>query len=240
MAVGFGQAGDEVDNKDGQQRQPVPGQEVQAAVSAHAAGLAHDDVGHVHAGRHHEHHHQAKAHGDLVADHLRRSAQSAQKSVFGVRCPAGNDHAIDLERGDGHEEKQTGVDVGQRHIRAERHNRPGGQCRHDGHDRAQHKQALAGRRRHDDFFGQQLERVGNRLQQAERAHAVGAEPNLREANGLALPQREVSHAAHQRQQHRHDLDQCPEHRPHGARPHAAHEALSGEVKTIDHALTSCS
>jgi hypothetical protein len=74
---------------------------------------------HVQAAGDHQHHHQAEAHGDLVADHLGRSAQRAQEGVLRVRRPAGDDHAVDLERGDRHQEQQAGVDVGQRQVGAE-------------------------------------------------------------------------------------------------------------------------
>ena len=151
-----------------------------------------------------------EAHRDLVAHHLRRGAQRAEEGVLRVRGPAGDDHAVDLDRGDRHQEQQAGVDVGQRDVGAERNHRPGGQRRHDGHDRAEEEQALVGRRREDDFLEQQLDRVGDRLQQAERADAVGAGADLRPADRLALPQRQVGDAAHQRQHHRDDLDQRPD------------------------------
>ena len=62
----------------------------------------------------------------------------------------------------------------------------------------------------DDLLEDQLHRVGDRLQQAERADAVRAEADLRPADGLALPQRQVGHAEHQRQHQRDDLDQRPD------------------------------
>src|SRR6478672_6985994 len=54
VAVGLGQARDEVDEEDGQQRQPVPRQEVQAHAGEVAAALAQDHVGHVQAARDHQ------------------------------------------------------------------------------------------------------------------------------------------------------------------------------------------
>ncbi len=158
--------------KIGEQRQPVPGQEVQAHASADALlWLITMSVMFRLAG-HHQHHHQAEAHRDFVADHLRRGAQRAQEGVLRVRGPARDDDAVDLQRGDGHQEQQAGVDVGQRDARAEGHHRPGGQRRHDGHDGAEHEQALVRRRRDDDFLDEQLERVGDRVQQAQRPDAV--------------------------------------------------------------------
>ena len=71
----------------------------------------------------------------------------------------------------------------------------------------------------DDFFGQNFQRVGDRLQQTIRTHTVGADTNLGEANGLAFPQSEVSHSAHEGCQDTHNFDQNPQHRPnHGGPP----------------------
>jgi hypothetical protein len=72
-----------------------------------------------------------------------------------------------------------------------------------------HEQARGGFGRHHDFLEQQLERVGDRLQQAQRADAVRADADLDPADQLALPQRGVGHQAHQRQQHADDLEQRP-------------------------------
>ena len=62
----------------------------------------------------------------------------------------------------------------------------------------------------DDLLEDQLHRIGDRRQQAVRADAVRAGPDLRPADALALPQREVGDAAHQRQHQRDDLDQAPD------------------------------
>jgi hypothetical protein len=205
-----------------------------------AAALPHHHVGHVQAAGDHQHHHQAEAHGDLVADHLRRSAQRAQEGVLRVGCPAGDDDAVHLQRGDGHQEQQAGVDVGQRDVGAEGNHHPGGQRRHDGHDRAEAGTGPCWHRRKDDFLGQQLQRIGDRLQQAQRADAVGAGADLREADGLALPQREVGDRAHQRQHHQHDLDQVQiTGQPAGGPPGRADQAVAKAVdgcRSCEHLL----
>ena len=175
--------------------------------------LAQHDVGHVQRAGRHQHDHEAETHRDFVGHHLGRGAQRTQEGVLRVRSPAGDDHAIDFERGDGHQEQQAGVDVGQRDFRAKRDHGPCGKSRHDGHDRTQEEQALVGRRRDDDLLEDQLDRVSDGLQQATWAGAVGARTNLRPGNRLALPQGQISHATEQRQHQRHDLDQRPDHGP---------------------------
>ena len=107
--------GDDVDDEDRQQRQPVPAQEVEPARRRTSrAPWPSDDVGQVEARRDHQDDDQREAHRDLVAHHLRRRAQRAEEGVLRVRCPAGDDHAVDLHRRDRHQEQQPGVDVGQR------------------------------------------------------------------------------------------------------------------------------
>ncbi len=236
VAVGLGHAGDQVDDEDRQQRQPVPRQEGQAGVRHRALPLAQHDLREVHAARDHDDHQEAEAHRDLVAHHLGRRTQRTQEGVLRVRGPAGDDHAVHLDRGDRHDQQQAGVHVGQRHVGAEGDRHPGRERGHDGHHRAQHEQALAGRRGLDDFLGEQLQAVGQRLQQAERAHAVGAVAHLHEAQQLALPEREVGHRAHERRHDGDDLEQVPEHGPHCARPPGlGDEVQPAVVERVDHA-----
>ena len=95
----------------GQQRQPVPRQDVHAVAGENAALLPRHDIAQVQAARGHQHDDQCEAHRDLIADHLGRGAQRAEERVLRVRRPAGEDHAVHPERGDRHHVQQTGVDV---------------------------------------------------------------------------------------------------------------------------------
>ena len=56
----------------------------------------------------------------------------------------------------------------------------------DRHDRREQEQELARARGNDDLLHQQLDPVGDRLQQAPRADAVGADAHLDPADHLAL------------------------------------------------------
>ena len=104
----------------------------------------------------------------------------------------------------------------ERLLGPERHHHPGGERRHDGHDRAEEEQALVRRRRDDDLLEDQLHRVGDRLQQAERADPVRAGADLAPADRLALPERQVGDAEQQRHQQRDDPRHRPDRRPGGA------------------------
>ena len=81
-----------------------------------------------------------------------------------------------------------------------------------------------------------LTRVGDRLQQAERADAVRARADLAPADRLALPERQVGDRAHQRHDERDDLDDGPDDRP-GAAEHADAVALKASKLTSE--LVSC-
>jgi hypothetical protein len=72
----------------------------------------------VHALPGHERAHEREAHRELVGDHLRRRAHRAEEGVLRVRRPAGDDHAVDAERGHGEQHEDAGVDVGDHPSRA--------------------------------------------------------------------------------------------------------------------------
>ncbi len=152
------------------------------------------DVGHVQAARHHQHDDQAEADRELVGHHLRRRAHRAEEGVLRVGRPAGDDHAVDLERGDRHQEQQAGVDVGEREFGPERHHHPGRQRRHDRHHRSDDVQDLVRLARENDLLEHQLEGVGDRLQQPAGTDAVRPEADVHEADHLAFPQ--VRYATH--------------------------------------------
>ena len=72
-------------------------------------------------------------------------------------------------------------------------------------------------RRDDDFLEHQLEHVGERLQQSQRADAIGADAHLHPADDLALGQRQVGDAEDQRNRDGDDLGQRPYHAARSAR-----------------------
>jgi hypothetical protein len=77
---------------------------------------------------------------------------------------------------------------------AERDHRPRRQRRHDGHDRRDQEQPAARCARLNDFLEQQLQHVGDRLQQTGGTDAVRPETHVHPADQLALPQRQVGDA----------------------------------------------
>src|SRR5262249_14931388 len=68
-------------------------------------------------------------------------------------------------------------------------------------------------RRNDDLLEQQLEDVGEGLEQAERTDAVRADAHLDPADHLALGQRQIGHSDDQRDGDGNDLGDRPYERP---------------------------
>src|SRR5262249_9483067 len=93
------------------------------------------------------------------------------------------------------------------------------------------EQALVGGGRLDDLLEDQLDRIGDGRQQAVGADAVRARADLRPADGLALPQRQVGHADHQRRDDGDDLRDAPEER---VVDDKAGDALPVPEECVDH------
>ncbi len=196
-AIGFRQAGDEIDKE---QRQQGPHEPLH-----YTALLGGDDLAQVQAAGRQQHADQSKAHGDLIRDDLRRGTQRAKEGIFRIRGPASDNDAVYAQRGHGKDIQQAGIDVRNDQAIVERHHRPGRQGGANGEDRAENKQEQVGVGRQDGFLEQQLDGIRDGLQQAPRADAVGADADLDIADNLAFRQRQVGHGAQQREQQCEDL-----------------------------------
>ena len=160
---------------------------------------------------------------DLVADHLRGRAKRRIEGIFGVGRPAGDDHAVDAQRGDGEQVEQADIDVGEHHSRPERNHRPADQGHREGEDRGDDEQAAIGARRDDRLLEEDLEAVGEALQQAERPDHVGPAAKRHRRPDLAVGIDDHRHRQHQRQSDDQDEDEGGE-EPAGAvaQPGALH------------------
>ena len=143
------------------------------SVRAEAGLLRVDDGGHVERADAQQHGDDDEADRDLVGDHLRRRAQRAQERVFRVRRPAAHDDAVDAERGDREQVEDADVEVGDDPLApavlVDRDHGPGGEREGRGGERRQQEHALVGAGRDDRLLEHELQEVGERLQQAERA-----------------------------------------------------------------------
>ena len=104
-AVGLGQRRHEEDHEHRQQRQPEPFEEP-ARTRAITTWVRLSEP------THEQHRDQHEADRNFVGHHLRRRAQHAQEGIFRVRRPAGDDDAVNAERGNGEEVEDADIDVG--------------------------------------------------------------------------------------------------------------------------------
>src|SRR3546814_1446178 len=67
-----------------------------------------------------DHCNQDEANGNFIADHLRGSAHRRIERIFGIGCPASDDHAVDALGTDRKNIEQAHIDVGQNKACTER------------------------------------------------------------------------------------------------------------------------
>src|SRR5262249_36237727 len=153
--------------------------------------------------------------------------------VLRVRRPAGEDDPVDAHRRERQNIEKPRVDVREHHAVRERNDGPRSERRTNREQRCDEEEIAVRARRNDDLLEQQLEDVGEGLEQAERTHAIRADAHLDPANHLALGQREIRHTDDQWDRDRDDLRHRPYERPPG-RPHRlldrVHYALSSSIR----------
>src|SRR6185437_47542 len=176
-AVGLGIGGHEVDEEGDEleaaeevpRDEAVGGLDVNDGTQVERAG-AEDDAD------------QREAEGKLVTDELGGGAQRAEQRILIVRGPAGERDAVDADGGDAEDDEQRDVDVGDLEeidaavngARAEGYHGDGDQRAAEGdHGREDEERALDGER-HEVFLEEELDAVGERLEEAEGADAAGA------------------------------------------------------------------
>ena len=159
--VRLGQAGDEEHDHAERLRDAVPQTllRVDDLAQVEAAGLEHDA-------------HQREAHEHFVADHLRRRAHAADQRVLAVRRPAGEHHAVGAHRRHREEDQQADREVGDADAGRDRDDQEPEQPGHHDHRRSEHEEEAVRERRHPVLLPDQLDGVGDRLQQSERSDAV--------------------------------------------------------------------
>ena len=162
---------------------------------------------------------EGQAHRDLVADHLRGGAERAEDGVRPARRPAGQHDAVDADRAHREHEQhrhrqvrdlQRGPVVEDRHHRAPRDDREGDERYRGRDDRRDEEHHLVHRGGDDVLLERQLERVGDRLQQAPGPGPVGTGPVLHPADHPAL---EPDHEDRGQQQEREDDADLEQHHP---------------------------
>src|SRR3546814_800471 len=115
-----------------------------------------------------DHCNQDEANGNFIADHLRGSAHRRIERIFGIGCPASDDHAVDAQGTDRKNIEQAHIDVGQNNACTERNNCPGDLRNGESDDRRNQEQGPIGRRWNDGFLKEYLRAISNTLKQTKR------------------------------------------------------------------------
>ena len=182
-AVGLGHAcGHEDEEADRLEKEEPAREEAEPA-----ARLRIDDVAERHRVGEHQHRGERHAVRQLVADHLRRRSKRAQERVLAVRAPAGEHDAVHPHRRHGEHPEHGDVHVGDaernRSIQQSEERRLGAKWHHGKRherrgrrdDRRQREEHLVGRLRPQVLLHDQLDDVGQRLQQAVQARRASAQ-----------------------------------------------------------------
>ena len=208
-AVGFGIGGHQVDEEgdDLEAAEDVPGAQPWADWSRRCRGGgatgAHDDAD------------QREAEGELVADDLGGGAERAEERVLVVRAPAGERDAVDADGGDAEDDEQADVEVGDLEevdaavqwscapkgtTAMETSAQPSAMMGASDEERALDGEG------HHVFLEEELDAVGERLEEAEGADARGSPAVLHAAEDLALEQHGVGDGRERDDEHHSDLD----------------------------------
>src|SRR5512143_2109260 len=197
QAPDLGRPGDEEDGEPGALRHGEP-----------KALLGQDDLAQVEGAGDHDHAHEREAHEHLVAHHLGGRPQPAEERVFVVRRPGAEDDAVDRERRHGQKEEQADVQIDDREARGEGDDGEGHQDGRDDDGRGQDEDRPVGERRHPVFLEEELDHIGQHLEDAEGADPVGAIALLPEAEQAAL---QPDEARGDPQRHGQDADDGQDH-----------------------------
>ena len=138
----------------------------------------------------------------------------AEQSELVVRGPAGERDAVDADGGDAEDDEQADVEVGDvedldafdgLHA-AEGDDGDGDQCAGERDDGSDDEEGALGGEGHEVFLEEELDAVGERLQQAEGADARGTPAVLHAAEDLALQQHRVGDGHQGDDEHDDDLE----------------------------------
>ena len=220
---------------------------------APVAGLRHHDVvGRQRAGQQHHGHH-GEAEGRFVGHHLRRRPHRAEQRVLRAGRPAGQHHAVDGDRGAGEDEQDADGRVGQLQVgvvtedldgalllvgelAADRDHREHEEGGHQRQERREDEDPLVGAVGQQVLLEEELDAVGQRLEDAERPGPVGADPVRHVGVHLAL---EPDHEHHRHEQQRegdHDLEEDDQHLFEA--DVAREERIEPEDRRHDHGFTT--
>ena len=166
-------------------------------------GLRLHDVDERERARHQDHAEHAERERDLVGDELRAGAHRAEERELGVGRPAAEDEAVDAERADREDQEQRDREVGHVAVdlvaadlpaRPPRDHRERAERRERGQERREDVEHVDRGGGEEALLADQLDEVGDRLQEPVGAGAVRAVAQLHPPHHLPLGERQVREA----------------------------------------------
>jgi hypothetical protein len=163
QSVCFGNSGDKEDHKPDELGNHEP-----------QMTLRFDDLPQIKGAGEHHHAHERQTHEYLVAQHLRRGTQAAEKRVLAPRCPPCKRDAVYPERRHGQKEQQPDVQVYNFDAWCKRDDRKGHEHDHHDHGGRDNENRLVRERWYPVFLGKNLDHVGNNHEYPARPYPVRA------------------------------------------------------------------
>ena len=206
-AVGLGVGGEQIDDEgDGlEATEDIPGEHA-------VGGLGADDIAQAKRAGAKDDADQRKAEGEFVGDHLRGGAQAAEQGELVIRAPARERDAVDADRRDAKDDQKADIDVrdiehvdaGDAVRRAEGNDRDGDEGADERDHRGGDEEGLLSGDGQEVFLEEELDAIGERLQQTERTDAARSPAVLHAAEDLTLEQHGVGDGGER--QHEDDED----------------------------------
>src|ERR1700722_13957427 len=151
-----------------------------------------------------------QAHGHFQENQLHARAQSTNQRIVLIRSPARHHDAEHAQRRNSQHEEDADIHVGDGMRGAERNHHEDRERRQHHDERRDPEHEAVGFGRHDVFFEQQLDGVGNGLQEPVRAHAHGAEAYLHVSENFAFQPVHRDHGNGEAEENEENVDEGPE------------------------------
>src|SRR5262249_44749340 len=177
---------DQANDRDGDRDRPDKDRRLEDKPVPEWPALRLDNVLQRHRARQEYRHDQHNAGGAFIAHVLDDGAHAAKQRVLVGGAPAGNGYAERWDGAEGQQVQHGDIDIGDLQARSPRNDRPDHQAGAQNEQRRQVVQEGVSFLRTNDLFREQLERVGDRLQQSKAPNAVRAEPTLQPSDEASL------------------------------------------------------
>lgn len=175
-----------------------------------AARLVLDDFIKVHRAADQDYGDDYQEHGNFVGDILGHHPRGGNDGVFVPRRPTAQHDGHHVDGAEGKDHQQPNIDVPRRQALAKRNNRQPGQHRRHHQQRSQAEQAAVHPGRNDQLFREQLDGVGDRLQQTGGPDLGRTGPALKSPRPFSLDPHQIGRVESDEGHDSHEEEQQPQ------------------------------